>query len=100
MEQKHGPRPRYDVKADLRVQELLDTVRAANQAQVAEKLEALLGNAGGELQYLRDFVQAVRQTRDMLTEQFAEREGTDGTKALVAAIRVVLTEDLEDVPSR
>jgi hypothetical protein len=41
----------------------------------------------------------VRGTHDMLTDQFAEVEGTSGVKALVASIRTVLAEDLEEVPS-
>ena len=63
------------------------------------RVETLLGNASLELQYLREFVQSVRQTRDMLTDHFAETEGAAGPKSLVAAIRTVLTEDLEEVPS-
>ncbi len=94
----HDSRPRYDVHADLRVQELLDVVRAASLGKVAARIETLLGNAGLELQLLRETVQAVRETRDMLTDHFAETEGAAGTKALVAIIRADLTEDLEDVP--
>jgi hypothetical protein len=99
MDEHHGPRPRYDVVGDLRVQELLDAVRAAGLENVAARLETLLGNAGLELQLLREFAQSVRDTRDMLTDAFAEKEGSDGTKALVAAIRTVLTEDLEEIPT-
>ena len=99
MEQHHGARPRYDVKADLRVQELLDAVRTAGIPPVADRLEMLLGNAGLELQMLREFADAVRGTRDMLTDEFANAEGKDGAKALVAAIRTVLSEDLEELSS-
>ncbi len=98
MERGHEPHPRYDVKADLRVQELLDAVRAASLSEVAARLEALLGRALGELQSLREVAQAVRETRDMLTDRFAENEGAAGPKALVAAIRAELTEDLDDGP--
>jgi hypothetical protein len=99
MEETHGQRPRYDVHGDLRVQELLDMVRKGGLPDVAESIEKLLGNAGAELQILREFVGSVRGTHDMLTDQFAEVEGTSGVKALVASIRTVLAEDLEEVPS-
>ncbi len=98
MEENHGQRPRYDVHADLRVQELLDAVRKGGMPEVAERIEKLLSNAGAELQVLREFVESVRGTHDMLTDQFAEVEGTSGVKALVASIRTVLAEDLEEVP--
>ncbi len=92
----HESRPRYDVHADLRVQELLDAVRAASLGDVATRIETLLGSAGLELQILRETVVAVRETRDMLTDHFAEREGAAGATALVAIIRADLTEDLEN----
>jgi hypothetical protein len=98
MEENHGQRPRYDVHGDLHVQELLDMVRKGGLPDVAESIEKLLGKAGAELQILREFVGSVRGTHDMLTDQFAEVEGTGGVKALVASIRTVLAEDLEEVP--
>ena len=73
-------------------------VRKDGLPDVAESIEKLLGNAGAELQILREFVESVRGTRDMLTDQFAEVEGAGGVKALVASIRTVLAEDLEEVP--
>ena len=98
MEDNHGERPRYDVHGDLHVQELLDMVRKGGLPDVAESIEKLLGTAGAELQILREFVGSVRGTHDMLTDQFAEAEGTGGVKAPVASIRTVLAEDLEEIP--
>lgn len=99
MEDNHGPRPRYDIVADLRVQELLDAVRGAGLRNEAGQLETMLGNASSELQLLREFAAAVRGTRDMLTDAFADAEGAAGSRALVASIRTVLAEDLEEIPS-
>ena len=93
---QHEPHPRYDVRADLRVQELLDAVRAASLVDVADRLETLIGRSLGELQSLRELAQAVRETRDMLTDFFADREGVNGPRPLVAAIRDVLSEDLDE----